>query len=47
MIFMPLRYLFTGIIIGVVFVGLSNDYVIISRRRYEKLRKNAMDISNE
>jgi len=39
MIFAPLRYLFTGIVIGMVIVGLSNDYVIISRRKYDRLRK--------
>lgn len=47
MIFMPFRYLFTGIIIGIVAVSLSNDYVIISRRRYEKLKRKAMDNQNE
>ena len=36
MIFAPFRYLWTGIVIGVVIMGLSNDYIIISRRRYEK-----------
>lgn len=38
MIFAPFRYLVTGIVIGVVIMGLSNDYIIISRRRYEKLK---------
>jgi len=38
MIFVPFRYLFTGIVIGIVFSSLSGDYVIISRRRYNKLR---------
>ena len=39
MIFAPFRYVFTGIIIGVVLMSLSNDYVIISRRRYEKMKE--------
>ncbi len=39
MIFAPFRYLVTGIVIGVVIMGLSNDYIIISRRRYEKLKE--------
>ena len=38
MIFAPFRYLVTGIVIGVVIMGLSNDYMIISRQRYEKLK---------
>ena len=38
MIFAPFRYLMTGIVIGVVIMSLSNDYMIISRRRYEKLK---------
>lgn len=46
MIFAPFRYVLTGIIIGVVLVGFSNDYVIISRRRYEKL-KNKKEVNND
>ncbi len=41
MIFAPFRYLWTGIVIGVVIMGLSNDYIIISRRRYEKLKEKS------
>jgi len=39
MIFAPFRYVLTGMIIGVVAVSLSNDYVILSRRRYNRLRR--------
>lgn len=40
MIFSPIRYLITGLIIGAVIMALSSDYVIVDRRRYEKLRRN-------
>jgi hypothetical protein len=39
MIFAPFRYVLTGIFIGIVMVSLSNDYVIISRRKYERLKE--------
>lgn len=39
MIFAPFRYMVSGIIIGIVLMTLSNDYVIISRRKYEKMKK--------
>lgn len=39
MIFQPVRLLMTGIMIGIVISSLSNDYVLISRRRYEKLKR--------
>lgn len=41
MIFAPFRYVLTGIVIGMVLVSLSNDYVIISRRRFEKLKEKS------
>ncbi len=43
MIFMPFRYLVAGIIIGALIASISDDYVIISRRKYEKLKEKAMD----
>jgi len=39
MIFAPFRYMATGIVIGFVLATLSNDYVIVSRRKYDKLKK--------
>ena len=39
MIFAPFRYMVTGIVIGLVLATLSNDYVIVSRRKYDKLKK--------
>lgn len=39
MIFYSTRLLMTGIIIGMVISTLSNDYVLISRRKYEKLKR--------
>lgn len=41
MVYSPLRGIFTGIVIGVIIMALSNDYVIISRRRYEKLKEKS------
>lgn len=35
----PIKLIFTGIIIGAIVTALSRDYVIISRRRYEKLKE--------
>jgi len=41
MIFAPFRYMFAGIIMGMVIVGLSTDYVIVRRTSYEKLKRKA------
>jgi len=41
MIFYPFRYALGWIMVGAVLMALSNDYVIISRRRYEKLKTKA------
>ena len=42
MIFAPFRYLFAGIVIGIVFSSLSGEYVIITRRKYNKLRRKEL-----
>lgn len=39
MIFSPFRCTVTGIVIGLVLATLSNDYVIVNRRKYDKLKK--------
>lgn len=38
MIFYPFKVLLTGIVIGVVIVSFSGDYVIISRKKYEQFK---------
>lgn len=38
MFFMPYKGVVTGMIIGIVLMQLSRDYVIISRRRFDRLR---------
>ncbi|MFU8785848.1 MAG: hypothetical protein ACNA7U_01265 [Candidatus Izemoplasmataceae bacterium] len=47
MIYAPFRYVFTGIVIGFILANVSGDYILVSRRKYEKLKRKYKDTNRE
>jgi hypothetical protein len=41
MLYSPLKNLVVGIMIGIVVTSLSNDYIIIRRSKYDRLKRKA------